>query len=231
MSSRDLIPGTDAGAAKWIVHLASKIETHAPALAITKQDIQDLKDDAAAIDWTITVLEAYRATAQQLTAFKDALLDGQTGGAALLVPVLPKLATAPTAVPAGAIQRTRALVQRIKKSPGYTDAIGKDLGIVATLPEAPAVAAKPTFRATALPGSEVRLDWVKAGYSGVTIQCKRTGEADWAALGRDDYSPFNDKRPPVTPGAPETRQYRLRYLKKDDEVGDWSDIVTVVTIA
>jgi hypothetical protein len=230
MNARDIIPGTDAEVARWILHFASKIDAYAGSLAITKQDVVTLKEDAAMISWTLGVLTSVRATAQQLTSYKNNLFDGEAG-AAPPTPVLPSFSAAPSPVPAGAISRTRNLVQRIKKSPGYTDAIGKDLGLVAAAPQAPEGEPKPSFRAAALPGSEVRLDWTKAGFTGVVIQGKRQGDGDWVTLGRDNYSPFEDKRPPLTAGAPETRQYRMRYLKKDDEVGAWSDIVTVVTVA
>jgi hypothetical protein len=230
MASRDIIPGTDAEIGRWILHFASKIDTHAPALAITKADVQQLKDDAATIAWTLSVLTSVRATAQQVTAYKNSLFDGEAGPTAPSAPIMPTFAAAPTAVPAGAISRTRNLVQRIKRSPGYTDAIGKDLELITPAPQAPTTEPKPTFTLAAFPGSHVRADWVKGSFSGVVIQCKRPGDADFITIGQDLFSPYDDKRPPVTGGTPETRQYRMRYLKKDDEVGEWSDIVSVVTI-
>jgi len=71
---------------------------------------------------------------------------------------------------------------------------------------------------------------VKGRHSGVVIQGKRAGESDWSDLGKDNYSPYVDGRPPLTAGTSETRQYRMRYLDKDNEVGEWSDVVSVVTI-
>jgi hypothetical protein len=229
MPSKSSVPVADAEVAMWIVHLASKIDTHAPVLAITQADIKTLKTDAAAVDWVSKALPAIRASAQQFTSFKDNLLDGQAGAAALVIPVLLTLPAAPAAVPAGVVSRTRALVQRIKKSPGYTEAIGKDLGIIGAT-ETNDAAPKPTFKAVVQPSFGVRLDWVKGKHSGVTIQCKRAGDTDWVTLGRDNYSPYVDERPPVTPGASESRQYRMRYLDKDEEVGEWSDVVAVVAV-
>jgi len=127
----------------------------------------------------------------------------------------------------GILPRTRQLVQRLKTSAGYTEAIGKDLGVVATA-SADTATPKPTFRATVLPHHEVRLDWVKGRHSGVLIQSKRNDDKDWVTLGTDNYSPYVDGRDLVTAGASETRQYRMRYLDKDDEVGEWSDIVSAV---
>lgn len=35
--------------------------------------------------------------------------------------------------------------------------------------------------------------------------------------------------PPLTPGGSETREYRLRYLDRDEAVGDYSDIISATT--
>jgi hypothetical protein len=229
--SRDSVPRTNAEVAAWALHLAGKIDTHAPALALAADEVAALKADAAMIDWSIKAAASLRASTQQFTAFKEALLDGPIGTAPSAVPAAPTLAKAPAAVPTGAIPRTRALAQRIKKAVAYTEAIGLDLGIVASGADlAAGGSAKPTFRATALAHSENRLDWVKGPHSGVVIQGRRPGENDWSDLGRDNYSPYVDGRPPLAAGASETREYRMRYLDKDTEVGEWSDVVSVVTI-
>ena len=231
--SRDILPRTNTEMAAWFLHFASKIEAHAPALSVSAADVAALKADAAMVDWTLRVLPSLRASGQQFTAFKEDLLDGQTGGAPCAAPAAPTFSPPPAAVPAGAIARTRARAQRIKKSPGYTEAIGRDLEIIS--PTAADIAAddtsKPTFRATPLPHSEVRLDWVKGRHSGVVIQGKRAGDTDWVDLGKDNYSPYVDGRSALTASTSETRQYRARYLDKDDEVGAWSDVVSAGTTA
>jgi hypothetical protein len=232
MASREFVPGSDTALAAWLLHFASKVDTHAPAIAVSAAEIAALKADAAMVEWTLKVLPSLRASGQQFTSFKEDLLNGQTGGAPCEVPVAPTFLPAPAAVPTGAIPRARALAQRIKKSPGYTEAIGRDLGLIAPATDAVAAeASKPTFRATSLPHSEIRLDWVKGRHSGVVIQGKRAGDTDWVDLGKDNYSPYVDGRSPVTASTSETRQYRARYLDKDNEVGEWSDVVSAVTTA
>lgn len=233
MSTNDIVPRNSAERAAWLLHFAAKIDAHAAALAASADDIKALKADAAMVDWIVKVVPSVRASSQQFTAFRDELLDGPIGVAPQAAPVAPTFSASPAAIPAGVVLRARAFAQRIKKAAGYTEAIGRDLGIVASASAnvASSDAAKPTFRATALPHNEVRLDWVKAGHSGVTIQGQRAGEADWVDLGKDNYSPYVDGRSPLTPGAIEPRQYRMRYLDKDNEVGEWSDVVSAVATA
>jgi hypothetical protein len=232
MASPEIVPGSDSGAAAWAVHFASKIDTHAPALGLSAADVATLKADAAMVAWAIHTVTAMRASSQQFTAFKEALLHGQSAGKPEAAPTSPVFSPTPAAVPPGALSRSRDLAQRIKKAIGYTEAIGRDLGIIAASSSEIANddSAKPSFRGTALAHSEARLDWMKRRHSGVVIQCKRPGDLDWITLGQDNYSPYVDGRPPVTAGTSETRQYRMRYFDKDTEVGEWSDVVSVVTI-
>ncbi|MDI6780047.1 MAG: hypothetical protein QME25_07655 [Bacteroidota bacterium] len=49
-------------------------------------------------------------------------------------------------------------------------------------------------------------------------------------LGKDTISPFEDNRRNSAPEIPEVRIYRMRYLKGDDEVGNWSDEVKIVCL-
>ena len=43
-------------------------------------------------------------------------------------------------------------------------------------------------------------------------------------------SPYIDDRPPKVAGRPETRQYRVRYMLRDQPTGEWSDIVTTTFV-
>lgn len=45
-----------------------------------------------------------------------------------------------------------------------------------------------------------------------------------------NYSKFNDTRPPLNAGKPEERRYRLRYFIDNKEVGNWSDVIVVITL-
>jgi len=60
----------------------------------------------------------------------------------------------------------------------------------------------------------------------VLIESRRTGETGWTSLGIDSYSPYIDTRPLLEEGKPEVREYRLRYVLRDEPVSDWSDIIS-----
>src|SRR5512135_75674 len=108
MSSRDIIPSTDAEFVPWLTQLVSKIDSHASALAITTADINTLKADAAMVGWTFQVVHSLRASGQQFTSYKALLLDGHTGGPAQPAPAAPTFPAPPAAVPQGVVPRVRA---------------------------------------------------------------------------------------------------------------------------
>lgn len=73
------------------------------------------------------------------------------------------------------------------------------------------------------------LDWVKGKFDGVIIESQRADETAWTRLDRDFRSPFEDERPPLQTSKPEERRYRLRYFVDDESIGEWSDVLVVIT--
>ena len=120
----------------------------------------------------------------------------------------------------------RADVRFIKASPGYTDAIGLDLGIA----HVPATAVVPgTLKAVAkatVRQGVVRISWKKAGFDSVNIYMRRQGESDWHLLGRNTHSPYDDTMALAKPGVVEIREYQVVGMRRDQSVGLPSDIVT-----
>jgi hypothetical protein len=111
--------------------------------------------------------------------------------------------------------------------------IGEDLGVVPPSIVAPVCNimdnTKQEFSPTVMP-DQVRIDWEKGRFDGIVVQSKRGTETTFTSLDKDTSSPFEDKRPNVTPNLHEESIYRLRYLIKDAEVGQWSDELKVFCV-
>jgi hypothetical protein len=228
--AKNYLPQSDPERVTWFNNFAGKLPTHAAVLGVAAADVKTAQEDAAMFDHLISKrLPALRTAQQQQTAYKNLIADGPPGAPGSDPPALPALTAAPTTVAPGVLPRLRALVQRIKNTGSYTEVIGADLGIIGA--ETPTgETPKPTFKAVAQPGHEVRLDWVKGRLDGVMIQGRKPGEAGWTDLGLDHYSPFVDTRKPTDPTHPELREYRMRGLLRDEAVGDWSDVVSIGTL-
>jgi hypothetical protein len=226
---KNYLPQTDAERVTWLNNFASKLPAHATALGLAAAEVTSVQHDAAMLDHLISRrLPALRTTQQHQTAYKNLIAEGPLGAPVADPPALPALTAPPVTVPPGVLPRLRALVQRIKNTASYTEVIGADLGVLGA-DTASGETPKPAFKALAQPGHEVRLDWVKGRLDGVMIQGRRPGEAAWTDLGVDHFSPFVDTRKPADPAHPEAREYRLRYLSRDEPTGDWSDVVTAST--
>ena len=102
MASRDIIPTTDAALVAWLLQMASKIDAHAAALAITAADVSALKADALMTEWTFKVQTALRSSGKQFTAYKATIVDGPLGGPVQVPPTAPTFLPPPTTGPDGA---------------------------------------------------------------------------------------------------------------------------------
>jgi hypothetical protein len=227
------IPRTDNELMVWLNNFSSSFASHAASLGFTEADINSVKADAAMLDFLVgDLVPTYKSALQARTSYKTLIMSGPVGSAGGDPPPLPVTAAAPAPVTPGIVPRLRQLVQRIQLAPGYTEAIGLNLGIVGTdagTSDAADLSAKPTAKATALAGGQVQVDFSKGRYDGVAVESRRAGETVWASLGTDNYSPFVDTRPSAEVGKAEVREYRLRYVRLDEPVGEWSDIVTATT--
>ncbi|HEX8652816.1 MAG TPA: hypothetical protein VF708_18515 [Pyrinomonadaceae bacterium] len=226
-------PRGDSDLMVWLNNFAEKFSTHAATLGFTPAEVTAVQDDAAMLQYLIgDLLPGFKAAMQARTAYKDLIVNGPIGRKGGDIPPPPTTAAPPTLVEPGIIPRLRKIIQRIQVAPAYTQAIGEDLDITETQGNSSLVdttSAKPTAKAIALPKSEVRIEFSKGGLDGVLIESRRKGEGDWINLATDHFSPYLDTRPPVAAGTPEVREYRLRYLKRDEPVGEWSDIISATT--
>jgi hypothetical protein len=153
---------------------------------------------------------------------------------ALFSAMISKKAEAKSAVSANldgkneAVAEFRRIAKKIKASVGYTDAIGKDLGIIG--PDVAPIdysTVKPKLIAV-VAANAVTVKFDKGDMEGVKIYCKRGSETHFTFLGTDTHSPYHDNRPKLVADAPEERQYYAFYFQNEYEVGQQSDIITVV---
>jgi hypothetical protein len=227
------IPRTETELALWLTNFDNAFSIHCDALGFVEADVLALRADIAMANYLLgDLLPGYKAGLQARTTYKNLIMNGPIGAAGGALPPPPNVGTAPAVVAPGIVPRLRNLVQRIQLAPGYTEAIGADLGVTGTDggPSAPASPPKPTLKARSTGPGTVQVDFSKEKYDGVLIESRRAGLGGWQSLGLDNYSPYIDDRPPLEAGKPEQREYRARYILRDQATGEWSDIVTTTFI-
>jgi len=127
-----------------------------------------------------------------------------------------------------AVGEFRRIAQKIKASTGYTEAIGDELRIIG--PEVvmpPLEEMKPTLKGE-VSGGIVEIKWDKQGMEAIAAYCKRGSEVSFSFFEKDVESPLKDDRPKLDPSAPEERNYYAYYVDDDENIGQQSDIVTVI---
>jgi len=197
----DYVPRSEPQLAIWFTNYGKKIATYGKALGLTDEEIKLAENSCNETSARIAEIEQKKTELQQIVALKDDLKSDT-------------------------LASIRGFVTRMKAHTAYTEAIGHDLGIIAPAPTATTKGSKTVLKADVLPG-RVRLSFVKRNFSGVNIYTRPIGTAQWQYLARDNNSPYDDERP-LANGQPEKREYMAIGVVGDEEVGDPSDIISVV---
>lgn len=141
------------------------------------------------------------------------------------MPAAPALGTPPAAVPPGIFARASALAARLKKHPGYTDALGQDLGLIGAEQTVDLNSLKPVLEISP-PAGHPNVGWTKQGMDGLEIQVDR-GTGAFAFLAFDTIPDYLDTAPLPAPGTSAVWKYQALYRLNDEPVGQWSDGASV----
>jgi len=236
MQRANYYPALLAQRPEWHINFAAKLPIYGPTLGLTTAQINNAVADNLYLahglgDWISAVREFGPAATGALR-----VLESGTGGAAFAftvftAPTLPTLPAGVTEVLPGALTRTFGLVQVVKGLPGYTEAMGLDMGIVGSevVPPPPGDVPAPELTATVIPGDAnqyVRLKFFKRGHEYVVIESRR-GAGAWEMIAQSNSSPYIDDRNLLAAGTAEVREYRARFWDDGTSCSDWCNVVKV----
>jgi hypothetical protein len=197
----DFIPQPKGDYRAWLLNLKTQIPTQGPIYSLAAGEVTATAtactNQIALGDAVIAAKSAYAAALQNES-------DGRKATDALL----------------------RNKISDWKQMPLFTPTIAQDLRVVGTAAAFDPSTYKPEFKVRIV-GGEIRLDWTKKGADAVHIYGRLRGQPGWTLLGMDTSSPYIDGRPLAAPAVPETREYMLRGVLTDVEIGLDSDIQTI----
>ena len=222
MSKTYYMPKDDSGKAELLEHLANRLPVHAGVLELSESDMNEVKADAAAFRYTIGASGIVQANAKQWTAFKNLQRDGGTGNTAF--PHAPNLPAPVPAVPLGIVPRLASLVARIKAARNYTEAIGQDLNIVGSAQNVNTDGAKPIIDIATKAGHPAIL-WSKGDADALEIWVDRSDDKGFGLFTIASSPRVADTTP--LPASPVNWKYKAIYRMKDEQIGNWSDVVTI----
>lgn len=199
------IPRSDAQLTLWLTNYSARLAVYGKGLSLTDAEIkaqQKLADE---------VIDAIKSDDQKHKDWRSAVQATKT----MKQTNMPKV---------------RTLIARLKVAPGWSSAIGQAMGVISpsaqSLTPAVLVAAKPALRADACAG-RVHLKFTRRPFDGINIYTRKQGEGSWRFVGRATKSPFVDPAPLLTAGSAEVREYQALGVRRDQELGQPSDIVVV----
>lgn len=222
----DYLPNKLSDLIVWFANFATKIGGYASTFGLTPAEVAQVQTDNTVVQLIINGAEIRKADYQEWVAFRDLVLNAPLGTPMPSAPTPGGVGALPGTAAASIIPRLRALVQRIKAHPNYIPAIGEDLGIE---PPSSAAPDRPTLKARGETAFRVRLTFAMYRMPMLEIQSRRGNETAFTTIAFDTSSPYVDGREPLEAGRAETREYRARYVDRDNQpIGDWSDVVSAV---
>lgn len=196
------IPVKDADLAIWADNFDKKIEQAGTQLGLSAVEVAQLKEDARSLIDLVNAVEGKKRELEHAVTAKD---DGKTLK----------------------LKSLRASIAHLKTLPGYTEAIGGELGIVGGSYVVENSAIKPLLRAHVENGV-VKLQFKKMRQPGVNIYCRLQGTSVFEKLAYDYASPYIDGRSAAVAGHAEVREYKVVCSDGKLEIGRDSDIVSVL---
>lgn len=222
MATNSFFPNSEAEQIIWLSHYLANLPTHGPVCGLSEAEVAASQTDLQYYIWLLQHWHpSLQKDAKEATAYKQLMVGGT--GPASNRPQSSAIPDPPPVVPEPGLQkRLFSQIVRIKAHPGYNEAIGHDLGVIATTVDHPV----PEYSLSVELGSngqQVRIDFKKHGHDGIWIESRING-GDWAFLAIDTVKPYLDQRPLVAGNIHESREYRLRWWDKSQPNGEWSGV-------
>jgi hypothetical protein len=222
------MPRQEAAKLSWFKNFANKLAGYAAKYNISAAEITDMTLSVVFYEYWYNYSSQYIEYTRKLTQYKTELREGIPAGATASVPPTPPtFGPVPTAVLPGMFSRASALAVIIKKRSNYTEADGLDLGIegsedVSAFTKGTGI--KPSILVQKVQGGKPEIVWQKLDSDGIDIWVDR-GNGTFAFLATDTYPNYIDNSPLPISGA-EVWKYKAIYRYGDDQIGNWSDIIS-----
>ena len=217
------LPNAIGARKTWLNNFSNRLVANSTKLGLTTVETDPVVADAAYFGITVDEVDALAPYTVSGTTYRDVLW----GGAEAVIgefPVAPVMG-AHVVVLAGISHRLSRMVGNLKNNPALTDSIAEELGIVGTDIIYDFSAVKGDTKGSTKNG-HAYLSWTHQGTDSAHIKCDYGDGKGYVFVGTISATRFLD---PTTPAVGVTVGYKyiIRYIVGDEEVGVWSDPVTI----
>jgi hypothetical protein len=198
----DFMPKTFGGMTMWFNNLKQQVTASGIMVGLTSAQITDVCDLIQQCIDAINEVEIKRSALDQAITARDMLAENQ-------------------------MQEIRLFIGRTKKSVNYTPAIGAQWGILTNAHTIDTNLVKPALK-LALEAGNVRISFRKKHMHGISIFGRQRGQLNWVKITQTSFSPFLDTRNLTDAGKPEAREYMALYHDGTKEIGQESDVTSIL---
>jgi hypothetical protein len=225
MQKDPFMPRSDEGKSKWIDNFSTQLPFYAPRYNVTPEEVAQTQQDALVFASILSYRDQLDAYVSAMTGLKNVLRDGLKNGSIMEIP-MPPTPMFPGALLPGIFARCSALGNRIKSHINYNVADGNALGLEGAISNIDLNELKPLITIRLVNGGHPEIVWKKKGMDGIEIH-KEDANGNLQLLAYDSSPNFIDMSPLPPPGTSVVWRYRVIYLRKDQRVGQWSDMVSI----
>lgn len=224
-------PRTLDGQQNMFMNVKDKIGAYEVPFGMTPAQVAAIVAICEKCLYILEYVRESKSTMNALTEWRDIIFEGDpVGGAAPKAPDFTAFVD-PTGLSIGMFDQFRKDIDLVKRLPGYTEAAGEDLGIVGTeTVTEPLAEMKPGLSFTTSAGYEVAVKGKMQRMDAIRLEFRLNGTSEWVQVAFLTGTPATFTIPPMDGGKPETGDIRGRYIKKNQPVGEYSDLATI-TIA
>jgi hypothetical protein len=214
--------------AAWFQNFTNNFAKVAAILGFSPAEVAAVQADNDMVQFLNTKVAAFKNYVTAVQLFQQHVTLGRNDGMTPDFPVTPSF-TVPPLTPAGIFERLERTVRRVRVAHAYSDDIGVLLGII---PSKPARLIEdevvPSLKAAGMPTNVIEIRFTRGRMTAVDVWTKVDKSAEWTHAGIFTNSPAVIKVPD-NDGQPRAVQIRARYVLGNDPVGQYSNIVNVVT--
>lgn len=225
MSKDYFLPRSDEEKSNWLNNFDAKLPFYAAKYGITPEEVAQIQQDAAVFASILNYRDQLNAHVTAMTGLKNIVRDGTKDNSALQVPMPPTPMFSGSVVP-GIFARATAIANRIKSHFNYNIADGNELGLEGVESSINFIDLKPLIIIRLVSGGHPEIVWKKQGMDGIEIH-KEDANGNMQLLAFDSSPNYVDLSPLPPKGTSIIWRYRVIYLRKDQRVGQWSDVVSI----
>ncbi len=204
-----------------VQNFKAKIGNYRAPLPLTLAEVAAAQELCDGFVGAFNAVEQCRQTMIALTKWRDDVFNAEpVGAAAPAAPVFPVVGAVNYTL--GTVTQFFRLRDLIVASPGYTNAMGEDLGIVGAqiIPPSPDQV-QPQFKSVTVNGSTINVSGSMQGMDAMRVEYAPNG-GTFRTVAFLTNTPGGFTLTPQNPNQPETGQIRAVYIRRNAEVGNFS---------